>query len=339
MVDRQSVQLFFLCHDTQAERGGQRDTYQHVDDLNAAGFAAFVMHRSPGYRLTWFNNETRVTSLEMYLSIEQPAATVLVVPEDLGSNIKKLPGQKVIYNKNVFYGFFHNFAGTQSLDPYLDPSVIAVITVSDHNRRHIQFTYPHLQVFLIYPGVSTELLARLPMHKKKKEILMVNKALVQTRMLTQMLRIRGIQGLNTAPVFQWNVLAHYNEREAAEVIRKSCMLLYMSTEEGLGKVVVEAQMAGSIVVAFDCAPLSEVVPSKYLVRLNDLVGFCRVAEKLMSDFSQDPSMVQSDADAGHDMARRFTLEAQRSAIARVWAEICDIGQDLLVNGWQAKQRP
>ena len=52
--------VFYHCYDDPKPTGGQKHTYQHVDVLNRCGFDAYIVHHTPGFRLTWFDNDTRV---------------------------------------------------------------------------------------------------------------------------------------------------------------------------------------------------------------------------------------------------------------------------------------
>jgi hypothetical protein len=71
--------------------------YQHVDVLNQSGYTAFVVHGTPGYRLRWFENETRVIAWNELWRTFDPQRDYLVFPEDMGSRIAEYPGRKVIF--------------------------------------------------------------------------------------------------------------------------------------------------------------------------------------------------------------------------------------------------
>jgi hypothetical protein len=54
------MRIFALTPEPRAPTGGIRAIYRHVDVLNENGFSAYVVHPDPGYRASWFENDTRV---------------------------------------------------------------------------------------------------------------------------------------------------------------------------------------------------------------------------------------------------------------------------------------
>ena len=54
--------VFVLCPDYDAPSGGVRRLYRHVDVLRRKGTRAWVLHRKPGFRCSWFANDTPVVS-------------------------------------------------------------------------------------------------------------------------------------------------------------------------------------------------------------------------------------------------------------------------------------
>ena len=73
----------------------------------------------------------------------------MVLPEDLvtlprGARLLAHPGRKVIFNQNVHHGFTSLGAAVPEPYPYLHPSVTAVLTVSEHNRRLLKFAFPRV---------------------------------------------------------------------------------------------------------------------------------------------------------------------------------------------------
>src|SRR3954471_22628081 len=90
--------IYYFCYDHNRPTGGQKHTYEHVDILQAAGMEAFAVHREPGLRLTWFENDTPVKPLPEVIADFQSVRDYWVLPEDLGPRITAFPGRKVIFN-------------------------------------------------------------------------------------------------------------------------------------------------------------------------------------------------------------------------------------------------
>src|SRR5215208_1690246 len=57
--------LYFFTPDLPHVLGGVRQIYRQVDVLNANGFNAWVVHRKKGFRIKWFEHETRVMLAEL----------------------------------------------------------------------------------------------------------------------------------------------------------------------------------------------------------------------------------------------------------------------------------
>src|SRR5256885_12011001 len=52
--------LYFFCPDVSHPLGGIKQTSRHVDVLNANGFDAWIVHRQKGFKIEWFEHDTRV---------------------------------------------------------------------------------------------------------------------------------------------------------------------------------------------------------------------------------------------------------------------------------------
>jgi hypothetical protein len=85
--------VFYYCYDHDRPTGGQKDTYQHVDTLNKKGIEAYALHFKNEFRLTWFENKTRVIYQSDFKAIYNVARDYIVLPEDLGGRILQFPGK------------------------------------------------------------------------------------------------------------------------------------------------------------------------------------------------------------------------------------------------------
>jgi len=54
--------IYFFCPDLPHVLGGVRQTYRHVDVLNSNGFDAWIVHRKKGFKIKWFEHQTRGTN-------------------------------------------------------------------------------------------------------------------------------------------------------------------------------------------------------------------------------------------------------------------------------------
>src|SRR5262245_24139098 len=90
--------LYYLAPHLTAPSGGVRNIYRHVDTLNDAGIDATVVHSKPGFRATWFDNQTRVMDAA---GVSVEPSDVLVIPECYGPGLRGLPAERrvVIFNQ------------------------------------------------------------------------------------------------------------------------------------------------------------------------------------------------------------------------------------------------
>ena len=168
------TQIFYYCYDHSRPTGGEKHSYQHVDVLNANGYRAFVYHRSGGMRLSWFENKTAIIDQQGFDSCYEPERDILVFPEDLGDRMLAYPGRRVIFNKNVYYGF--RALGFEQSDPYTDERTLACLTVSESNREVLCAAYPTLACYRVVAHIRQDIFTAKPLHEKRLRVVSAKKA-------------------------------------------------------------------------------------------------------------------------------------------------------------------
>jgi hypothetical protein len=322
MLSRRGVRrIFYFCYDNNFQRGGQRDTYRHVDILNSAGIDAAVLHFQENFRVRWFENTTKIVYLKQFLKEYDANSDIVVVPEDLGSKSRFIPGRKVIFNKSLFYGFNSMGYATATDDPYLDKSVIAIFGVSEHNCEHIHFAYPDKIVYRVFAGVRQDIFRWSTLLEKKPQIVYMPKSELQIRSLFNMLQARGEQSLNRAKVFTWIALKGMSELDAAKLMSESFLFLFANIEEGLPQVLLEANTCGCLATTYCCAPLSEIMPPSSMAEINNLLEFCEMVEIAMAGFGQPSPKLQARANEAKRLVKDYTIERQRANVIDVWERI------------------
>lgn len=230
--------MFFHCYLEDRPSGGQKDTYRHVDALNALGYDAFVFHDQSGHRLTWFDHETRVIGRNEFLRIIDPERDYVVLPEDLGDRILQYPGRKkVVFNKSIWTGFSTITSQRTELSPYRHPDVIAALVMSRHNAAHLEYAYPRLPTFIVKPHIDGDLFSPQPLCGRKKRIAYVPKVPKSVAALHHMLAARAMSGEEHLKNLQWFELVDLPEREVAITLQESLLFVFLSAEEGLGRIV------------------------------------------------------------------------------------------------------
>jgi glycosyltransferase involved in cell wall biosynthesis len=316
--------IFYHCFDTDARGGGQKHTYQHVDVLCAHGFDAYIVHEAPGYRLEWFRNETRVISRQECDAIFDPAQDYVVLAETVGSDVVSYPGRKIIFNKNLYYGFAVLGDAPDIVDPYVHPDVVAAFAVSEHNAAHLRFAYPGLKVCHVIPGIDLDRFTFRPIEQKRPQIAVIGKALPQLSVLFHMLRARMESGANQLGGFSHIVLANMHEDEVVRVLQESLMLVFLNVQEGLGRLVVEAQACGCLPIAYRSGPLLETLPAGWGVEYGDHIAAARQIEAIAASWPHDLDRWRDATTAGRDVAQRYALDRQAQSVVHAWRDILAI---------------
>ena len=314
--------IFYHCYDSNVRSGGQKHTYQHVDLLNAHGFDAYALHIDHSSRLTWFRNDTRVISTEEFERICDPARDFVVLPEGLGgSNILAYPCRKVIFNKNAFYGFTSFWDDRAPIDPYLHADVVAAFAVSEHNALHLRYAYPRLHVFRVYSGIDAARFSYRPLERKTRQIASIGKAPKQLATLFHMLRARTAIGVNQLADFSWVLLAELDEEAVAQVLQDSLMFVFLSIEEGLPRVLLEALACGCLPVAYADGPVAECLPAGCGVAYGDVVGAASVVEEIAATWPHDLTKWRPISESAREIAERYSLERQAASVVDAWRHI------------------
>jgi len=318
------AKIFYFCYDHQRPTGGQKQMYRHIDILNRNGYEAYAVHTIKGFRLTWFENDTKVIDWKMFNKLYNKNTDYTVFPEDLGSRILAFPGKKIIFNQNIYYGF--NAFGLNKIDkwPYLDKNVKFVLTVSAHNQRYLQFIFPSIQPRRVYYGVDAEKFTYKPLAKKEKMITVLpDKAPVDNTFLFQALSARAKQNLNKLKHYKWQFVDRYPEKEMARVFGQSLIFVFLSIYEGCPLTPLEAMLCGSIVVAYKDAPSSEYLnqTNSFLVDIADKLGLIKTVEDVVNKFELGNKELAMLSRKGYETAIKYSLEREEKSVIKFWKEV------------------
>ncbi len=319
--------IFYWMTGWHGPSGGEKDSYRHVDALNASGFEAYACHLK-GERYAWMGGNTRVLIGTEFWDRFDPREDFLVLPEGFAGWIGGLPGRKVLFNKNIYHGF-------QALDrdtplprhPYTDPLIVAIFTVSGHNADHLRFAFPGATIKRMYCGIDPEMYRYRPLREKKRQIAIVWKAHEALSVLLQILKARMMAGVSPLRDYTITFLRDLNELDAARVIGESLMLVSVSTHEGLPRTIVEGLSCGCILACYGTGGLKEVLPSPYAFEPDDLVGMARHIESVASAFPDRLDAWQPVVEQGRQIAATFSPARERAAVVDAWREIVDARSD------------
>lgn len=317
-------QIFYFCYDHQKPSGGQKQMYRHVDILNNHGYKSYSLHLQDGYRLSWFENNTNVLSLNAFQKIYHPERDYIVLPEDLGEKILSFPGKKIIFNQGVYLGFYSLGLKKMHPYPYLHPDIEGVIVVSEHNREYLAFAYPELKVYRTFNAVEHEKFTYQPIKNKKKHIACLpSKNPVDLSQIYHILSSRAVQGLNNLQDYQWIFIQDMSEIDVIQTLRDSLLFIFLSTEEGFPLMPLEAMLSGSLVVAYKAGPLAEFLSDEnsFLCAKGDILGTARVIEEITQSVQTNGINLQATSRAALEKAMDYSLQKEEECVINVWKSI------------------
>ncbi len=292
--------------------------YRHVDELTRSGYRAAVVHERPGFRYRWAPPETPALSRD---EVEpDPAHDVVVWPEVYGPAIGSWGPdcRRVILNQNASYTLGScDFFDPQPL-PYQDARTIAVVTVSEHNRRWLGYAFPGLRVRRITVAIDDRLFT--PSSEKAARIcLMPRKGADGANQVLHILRQRGaLEGVEVAPI---------DGRPAAEVagiMRESLIFLALSQQEGFGLPAAEAMACGCVVVGYHGGGGAEFMRRglAYPVPAGDVIAVAARVEQVLADWRRRPGRVLAMGRRASDFVReRYSLQRERDDVLELWRQL------------------
>jgi hypothetical protein len=239
--------IYYLCLDEQSPSGGRRVAYRHVDILNQNGIEASVMHAEPGFRLNWFENDTRISYASQTALQDDD---ILVMPETRGPEIHKAAiGHKyVIFNQGVYQTFLH-YQGNETITPYHHSNLLGVMCVSENSFEYLRFAFPHLaedgRLRRIHISVDHDLFRYVPLHEKKRQVaFMSRKHPKDVFQVVTMLKLRE--------VLDWNfiLIDKMPESEVARIMRESMIYLEFGYPAGCPVPPLEALSSGCHVIGY-----------------------------------------------------------------------------------------
>jgi hypothetical protein len=315
--------LFYHCYDHQRPTGGQKRCYRHVDILRNSGYEAYAFHAAPGYRLEWFANSTAVIDAGVLSSLYDPERDYVVLPEDLPfcRYGNRWPGRKVIFNKNLYLGFAH--ADSASASPYTDPTVSAALTVSEHNRRHLQFAFPRLPVIKVGTSVDTNVFRFLSLPEKRRQIVCSAKTHCEIMTVCRMFQARARAGLNRGLDYEWIFIDGFTEEAVARLFHESPVLIFLSMEEGIPRMPLEAMRSGCLVAGRQAGPLKELPQFAFHCEPGESIPVVEFLERLVAAGPADLAHWTAVAQDTFEQSLHFTAAGEEASVAAAWSRILE----------------
>lgn len=310
--------VYFTAPDFDVPSGGVRVIYRHVDLLNHAGIPACVLHRRPGFRCTWFANDTRVASSQ----------DTLVGPDDLvviGELAVPLlrdlePGTRfVVFNQNPHLTW-------QRVPEALvarytsSPDLAAIVVVSQHSLEMVSYAAPAAKVVRVHNSIDPGLFSLAEDPPAKRIAYMPRGGRDEVQQVLSMLRARGT-------LADWEVVAleGMSEREVATTLRSTRVFLSFAYHEGFGLPAAEAMACGAYAVGFHGFAGREYLRPELSapVEPGDVLAMAQAVERVIDQETREPGWCR----ARGKLAARFI--ASEYAPARERADVTGLYRTLL----------
>jgi len=326
-----SSAIYVLSPENNRPSGGIKILYRHVDVLQRRGFSAAILHQQPGFRCTWFANDTRVVYLP---EVQLTERDFLVIPEIFGPNMFALSQlaqigprvKKVIFNQNCYYTFLGH-----PIDSVLHPEFktpyekseefVAAIVVSEDSKRYLEYTYPRLNVFRIHNAINVDVFAY-RREKKPQICFMPRKHPEDALQVLAILRARNaLRDFTVVPI------DNKTEREVAAIMQESAIFMSFGYPEGCPLPPAEAMACGCIVVGYHGMGGAEYFKDEFshTVSINDIVGFARAMEVLIGEWHRDPEILLERGRWASEYVRKtYSMQREEQDIVAVWNDLLGV---------------
>ena len=340
--------IYYLCPEHKHPVGGVRVIYQHVDILNRNGIPAYVVHKTKGFRVNWFENTTalvywRDTFLDRLVArfkrrmdpdkvIELPirggtrsvidASDILVIPEMYGPDLAAAYGRgikKVILNQNSYLTFVGYSVNKERLiTPYHHPDVLATLVNSEDGECYLQHSFPELPLYRFRLSIDTKRFAF--QGKKKKQICFSRIKNEQDAMqVINILKFRGV-----LDAFEIIPFINIPQSEVARIYQDSVLFLSFGYPEGFGLPAAEAMACGCVVIGFHGGGGREFFKPEfsYPIEQGDIIGFAKTIEEVIQSFDLDPAPIFEKGRLAADFIHEYySFELEEQEVVSAWRSI------------------
>jgi glycosyltransferase involved in cell wall biosynthesis len=287
--------------------------------LNRNGFSAAVLHAKPGFRCTWFDNQTVVKSSQ---EVQFQKTDMLVFPETWVQFIKgKMPGiKKVIFNQGAyltFAGGIHDWHPSES--PYTSADTIGALVVSEDSRQYLAYVFPDLAVFRVHNAIDPSLFYY-SAAKKKQIAYMPRRGAEMAKEVLTCLRYRDI-------LAGWEIVEIDNMRpdQVADTMREAMIFLNFGAVEGFSLPAAEAMACGCFVIGFHGMGGREFFKPEFshAIEVNDVIGFAKGIETVIRmTEAYEGEIIAKGKQASEFILGTYTPARQEKDVCSFWEKAC-----------------
>lgn len=340
--------IYYFCPEIATPVGGIRVIYRHVDILNQHGIPAYVVHRTRGFRVGWFENNTPIVYwrqnifdkalaklkrrsdpeaiIELPIS-DGPRASIaegdiLVLPEMYGPDLAAAYGRgikKVILNQNCYLTFKgYSFQRDRLITPYLHKDVLATLINSIDGEAYLRYAFPSLPLHRFRLSIDPNLFFY--QAEKKRQICFSRiKNEADALQVINILKFRGV-------LKDYEIVPFINrpQGEVAQIYRDSLFMLSFGYPEGFGLPPAEAMACGCVAIGYHGGGGREFFRPEfsYPIEQGDIVGFARTVEEVLWTYEQDPGAILSQGRMAADyISTEYAQKREEEEVTAMWQAI------------------
>lgn len=308
--------IYFFLSDFDQPSGGVMAIYRHVDILNNSGVKAFVLHQRPGFRCTWFENDTKIAYVE---GTTLSTSDLLVFSEIDIDLIAALP-KKIrfaVFNQSGHLTW--SCGRTHARNQYSNKELVGVVVVSEHSRELVSYAFPNSRIHRIHLGIDTSLFHNTHDKRPRRLCYMSRRGQQDAELVFNILEEREV-------LRDWSVcvIDGRTHAEVARCLRTSRIFLSFSYQEGFGLPVAEAMACGNYVVGYHAYGGRELFQSDFSTTVDsgDAVGFAKAIEQAVRNDLADDNWCQKRGEAASRyIDRNYSLSQERSEVLATYSKL------------------
>jgi hypothetical protein len=302
--------IAYYCPDISVPVGGIRRLYHHVEVLAKSGYAAFVLHKSSSFNVTWITHSAPVRHLDRGMPLGP--GDVLVIPEtctDVLRSTQNAPFERVV----MALSWYFIYLGMKPGENYASFGVRKVIAGSGYIRRFISESMK-LESTVLSPGNDLDLFR--PCAEKKLQIVCMPRKNPSDLHLIECIFRSAHPEHRAVSFIRMDQMPHH---EVARILGESAIFLATGYPEGIARPPLEAMASACIVVGFHGRGSLEYMEhgkNCFCVDDGDVLAaahFLHEAIRSVSEGSADAMRA-----AAVQTAARYSYEIEAEAVLKYW---------------------
>jgi len=306
--------LYAVCPDLNSPSGGVKKLYELVDTLNDNGAESYIIHTSRDFKVTWFENSTKVTD---FMSFRLAIDDIILLPEVIGEQmLSYYPGiRKIIFCQNSYYALQMFYGKPEKFkEVFLHQDIILVLVVSDYDYELFKWLCPAIKISRFICGID-ERLFYFQSEKKRIITVMPRKLKSDYNFLENLLLVKG-----QLKTYSLQLIEDMSYQKCAEAMRGSTIFLSFSHKEGFGLPPAEAMACGCIVVGYHGQGGKEYFDPRltYSIEPWDMMNYSKKIESVLGQLTKYPERTAKTGQAASEfILDKYSMQHQEQSILQV----------------------